>query len=100
MTIKTKTKTKTTETPEPLVDPAELARMAQRIAELEAKNTALQERATPVHAPQAMDTTPKNKTVDLVQTTRSGNVRTTVDPSLEFVVEATAATPTDKEDKS
>ena len=81
----TKTETKTTETTEPLVDPAELARMAARIAALEAENKGLKVRPTP--APQAMDTTPKNATEPLVQLTRSGNVRTTLDPSLEFVAE-------------
>ena len=89
------TKTKTTETTEPLVDPTELARMAARIAELEAENKGLKVRPTP--APQAQDTTPKNPTVDLVQLTRSGNVRTTVDPSLEFVSEVAASTPAEKE---
>jgi hypothetical protein len=34
-----------------------------------------------------MDTRRKNATAPLVQITRSGNVRTTVDPSLEFVSE-------------
>ena len=88
-------KAKTPETTEPLVDPAELARMAARIAELEATNKALQ--ARPVPAPQAMDTVRKNPTEKLVQLTRSGNVRTTLDPSLEFVAEVAANTPTEKE---
>ena len=87
------TKAKTTE---PLVDPAEMARLATRIAALEAENAGL--KARPVPAPQAMDTTPKNPTVDLVQLTRSGNERTTIDPSLEFVAEvAASSTPTEKE---
>ena len=84
-----------TKTPEPLVDPTELARLAARVAELESENKGLKVRPTP--APQTMDTTPKNPTVNLIQTTRSGNVRTTVDPSLEFVAEVAANTPAEKD---
>ena len=60
--------------------------MAARIAELERKNEALEAtKAVPV--PQGQDNVRKNKTVDLVQQTRSGNIRTTFDPSLEFVAD-------------
>ena len=40
-----------------------------------------------VPVPQGQDVSRKNPTETLVQLTRSGNVRTTFDPSLEFVAE-------------
>ena len=77
-------------------DEATLASLAARIAELEGENKALKD-MTPVPAPQGQDTKRKNPTDKLVQLTRSGNVRTTLDPSLEFVAEVAAATPAEKE---
>ena len=74
--------TKPTEAP----DETTIATMAARIAELEAENDRFQA-AKAVAAPQGQDTQRKNTTEKLVQLTRSGNVRTTIDPSLEFVAE-------------
>lgn len=71
---------KTPDTPDTLED------LRQRIAKLEGENKTLRDVA-PVPAPQGQDTTPKNPTETLVQLTRSGNVRTTIDPSLEFVAD-------------
>ena len=62
--------------------------MARRIAELEGQNERMKEAATAVNAPQAVDTVRKNATDKMVRITRSGNVRTDVDPSLELVAEA------------
>ena len=64
---------------------ATLETLAARIAELESENKQLSGR--PVPAPQAQDSIRKNSTERLVQVTRGGNVRSTVDPSLEFVAE-------------
>ena len=64
--------------------------MAARIAELEGQNEAMKEAVKATNAPQAVDTVRKNPTDKMVRTTRSGNVRTDVDPSLELVAEAAA----------
>ena len=84
---------KKTKTAETLVaqapDADTLATMAARIAELEAENDRFQA-AKAVAAPQGQDTQRKNPTEKLVQLTRGGNVRTTMDPSLEFVAEVAA----------
>ncbi len=100
MTAK-KIKTVKTEAPVAQAPDADtLASMAARIAELEAENDRFKA-AKAVAAPQAQDTQRKNPTEKLVQLTRSGNVRTTMDPSLEFVAEAAAAsTPTDEKEPS
>lgn len=88
---------KTADTPKAeATDPATIAAMVARIEKLEGENKALRDLA-PVPAPQAMDTVRKNPTENLVQITRSGNVRTTRDPSLEFVAEVAANTPAEKE---
>ena len=83
-----------------------LQELANRIAELEAQNKELQQDAPFVQAGGAEPVDPnaaaqqrivarKNATADLVQLTRSGNVRTTFDPSAEFVAEqATGGTGT------
>ena len=78
---------KKTEAPE-APDETTIATMAARIAELEAENERFQAaKAAAVAAPQAQDTQRKNNTEKLVQLTRSGNVRTTIDPTAEFMLE-------------
>ena len=56
--------------------------MLERIVQLEQTVDTLT-----ASAPQGQDTKPKNGTENLVQTTISGNARTTVDPSVEYVAE-------------
>ena len=77
--------------------------LAERIAELEASNKKLQEAAPFVQAEAVDDQDPrnmaaqhritqrKNANADLVQTTRTGNIRTTFDPSDTFVAEQASA---------
>ena len=86
----TKTKTKTAEASPEAPTMEALEAMAARIAELEGQNEAMKEAATAINAPQAVDTVRKNATEKMVRITRSGNVRTDVDPSLELVAEAAA----------
>lgn len=87
-------------TDKPTVDQtATIESMSARIAELEAANKKLIT-TVPVSAPQAIDAIRKNNTKPLTQITRAGNVRTTVDPSQEFVLESgLTGTITDTEDK-
>ena len=83
---------KPTKTKAQAPDADTLATMAARIAELEAENDRFKAaKAAATAAPQAQDTQRKNPTEKLVQLTRGGNVRTTMDPSLEFVAEVAAA---------
>ena len=89
-------KIKTVETEAPETDAATIAAMVARIETLEGENKTLRETA-PVPAPQAIDTVRKNPTEKLVQVTRNGNVRTTRDPSLEFVAEVAANTNPEKD---
>ena len=81
----------------------EVAQLREQIADLETKNQTLREAPFVPQstqgaganaadaAPQGVDTERKNSNPDLVQTTRTGNVRVTHDPSDTFVEEQAAA---------
>ena len=82
--------------------PSTLEVLASRIAELETANKKLEEFAPfrhptedgpvdPFAVAQAKIVARKNANPDLVQVTAKGNVRTTLDPSDEFVREQDAA---------
>ena len=100
MTTAKKIKTVKTEAPVAQAPDADtIATMAARIAELEAENDRFQAAKAVAQAPQAQDTQRKNPTEKLVQLTRSGNVRTTMDPSLELVAEVATQTGQDISEK-